>query len=327
MQTSGLRFVLWVRWLILGLAVAVCASAHAAYPERPIVLVVPFAAGGGSDIVARTVARSMSDIAGLNIVVENRPGAGGNIASAAVAKARPDGYTILFMSTATHGINPSIYPNAGYDPIKDFTVIGQIGQGAMVLFAHAALPASNLRELVALVRQNPGKYAYGSPGSGTPHHLAMEQLKLKAGLSMAHVPYRGAGPGMADLAAGHIPLMIGGFGPAAAFITQGKIKVIGSSNLSRLQSTKEVPLFSETVPGVGVGSWAGLAAPAGTPPEAIGVLGAALARALADGEVRQQLARIGVDVDYQAAEPFARMIANQLPVWKELVQLSGAKAD
>ena len=317
------------RWL--SLLACLCASplavVYAAYPERAIQLVVPFAPGGGSDILARAVAKSMSNVGGFTVVVENRPGAGGNIAAVAVARAKPDGYTIMLSSPSTHGINPYIYKNAGYDPVKDFAPIGQIGQGAMVLFANSSFPASTPAEFVALVKKNPGKYTYGSPGSGTQHHLGMEQLKLKAQLDLPHAPYKGAGPGMVDLAAGHIPLMIGGFGPAATFIAQGRIKVIGSPNLTRLDSAKTVPLFGETIPGVGVGASIGLAAPAGTPADVIKLLSDTLAKSLSDPELRKQMAVIGVDIDYQPADVYQRMIVSELPLWKEAVEASGANAE
>ena len=308
--------------------VLAAAASHAAYPEQPIQFMVPFAAGGGSDILARAVAKSMSGAnKGMVFVIENRAGAGGNIATVAVAKAKPDGYTIILASPSTHGINPYLYKNVGYDPIKDFTVIGQIGQAAMVLFASASFPASTPAELVALVKKNPGKYTYGSPGSGTQHHLGMELLKFKAGLDLPHAPYKGAGPGMIDLAAGHIPLMIGGFGPAAGFLAQGKIKVIGSPDQTRLESAKDVPLFSEAVPGVSVGARIGLAAPAGTPADIIKVLSDALAKAMTDPELKKQLTAIGVDADYQPADVYARSIVAELPIWKQAVEVSGAKAE
>ncbi|MSQ73885.1 MAG: tripartite tricarboxylate transporter substrate binding protein [Betaproteobacteria bacterium] len=315
--------VLSLSWLACLLA----SPAFAAFPERPIVIVVPFAAGGGSDSMTRAIARRMATDTGYSFVVENRPGAGGNIAAVAVAKSKPDGYTLVLASPGTHGINTYLYRNAGFDPIADFTPIGLMGNSAMVMFAHASLPASNLKELLELVKKQPGKYAYGSPGAGTQHHLGVEQLKLKAGLDMPHVPYKGAGPAMTDLVAGHIPLMIGGFGPAASYVAQGRIKVIAAANSKRLSSASDVPLFGETVPGVGVGSWVGLAAPAGTPADAVRILSEALAKALGNEELKQSMQKLGVDLEYQPPAVFGRMIAAELSVWKEAVEASGAKAD
>lgn len=303
------------------------APAQAAWPERPIQIIVPYAAGGGSDVMTRLIAKVMASQTGHAFVVENRPGAGGIIGTVAVARAKPDGYTLLLVSPATHGINPYLYRNPGYDPIRDFTLVGQIGNSAMILFANAALPASNLKELIALVKSQPGKYAYGSPGAGTQHHLGMEQLKFRAGLDMPHVAYKGAGPAMTDLVAGHLPLMIGGFGPAAAYLAQGKIKVIGSANSRRQASAKDVPLFAETVNGVGVGSWVGLGAPAGTPLEVVQTLGGWMAKAMTDDSLKQGMSKIGVDVEYLPGDAFGRIIATELPLWKEAIEPSGAKAD
>jgi tripartite-type tricarboxylate transporter receptor subunit TctC len=314
-------------FVLLSVCVSVVLNAQAAYPERPVHIVVPYAAGGGSDIMTRALAKAMAAATGQNFVVENRPGAGGNLGALAVARAARDGYTLLLASPATHGINTFMYKSPGFDPVKDFAAIGMIGNSAMVLFAHVSVPVSNLQELIALVRANPGKYPYASPGSGSQHHLGMEQLKAKARLDMPHVPYKGAGPAMIDLVGGQVPFMIGGFGPAAPYLAQGKIRALAAANSKRLPSASHVPVFAETVPGTGVGSWVGLMAPAGVALDVVRALSGVLEKALKDEELRQSFTRVGVDIEYQPPEAFARLVAADLPVWKELVEVSGAKAD
>ncbi len=312
---------------LLGLLALAHAPLHAAYPERPIQIVVPFAPGGGSDLAARALARVMASVTGYTFVVDNKAGAGGNIAAASVARAAPDGYTLLLVSAGTHGINSFLYAKPGFDPVKDFAPIGQIGGSATILFARSDFPASNIAELIALAKRESGKYSYGTPGVGTQHHLGMEMLKLKAGVDIRHIPFRGAGPGISDLVAGHLPLMMAGFGPAAAFIAQGKLKPLGAFNTKRLSSAKDVPLFSETVPGVGLDAWLGLSAPAGTPAEVVELLSNALRKALQDAEFDKAMAKLGIDVDYLSAAEFRRMIIAEQPQWKAAVEASGAKAE
>ncbi len=315
-----------VVWLAIVVAL-VSVNTEAAYPEKPIQIVVPYAAGGGSDIMTRALARTMSEVSGYQFIVENKPGAGGNIGTNAVAKARGDGYSLLLASPATHGINPFLYKNPGYDPLRDFEPIALIGHSAMVLFASSEFPAKTLADVIALVRQNPGKYPYGSPGTGSQHQLAMEQLKLKAKLDMPSIPYKGAGPAMLDLVGGRLPLMIGGFGPAARYLAEGKIRIIAAANTTRLPSAKDVPVFSETMPGLGVGSWVGLVAPAGTPRSVTGLLADTLQKSLNDPKLLEVFQKIGVDVEYQPAAVFGKLISDELGTWKELVEVSGAKVD
>ena len=313
-------------WLGTMAAVA-CAGALAAYPEKPVQIIVPYAAGGGGDIVSRALARTMSEVSGHQFIVVNKPGAGGNIGTNAVARARGDGYMLLLASPATHGINPFLYQNPGYDPLRDFEPVALIGHAAVVLFANSEFPARTLADVIELARQSPGLYPYGSPGTGSPHQLAMEQLKLQAKLDLPSVPYKGAGPAMVDLVGGRIPLAIGSLGTAARYLEEGRIRIIAAANTTRLPSARSVPLFAETVPGLGVGSWVGLVAPAGTPRAAIGLLSDTLQTSLRDPKLVGVLEKTGFDVDYRPPAAFGKLISDELDTWKALVEGSGAKPD
>ncbi|WAI85111.1 MULTISPECIES: Bug family tripartite tricarboxylate transporter substrate binding protein [Achromobacter] len=299
------------------------AYAADAYPARPVQVVVPFSPGGAVDVLTRQLAQRLQ-ARGYTMVIENKPGAGGNIAASLVARANPDGYTLLMGTTNTHGINSALYPNMPYDPVKDFAPIGMVAENVVVLLANQSFPAKNLSDAVTVLKQNPGKYTYASPGVGTVHQLAMEQLKHAAGLDVVHAAYKGAGPAMSDLVAGHVPLMIGGIAPALPFLSDGRVRVLGVANPKRYPALPDTPLFSEVAPGVSVQSWIGLFAPAGTPAPVIERLSADLQAVLQNPEFTAALQPLGMAPRPMTPQAFGDMVRNDMPKWNAAVKASGA---
>lgn len=314
---------------MLGLGVAACTSAVAAkpYPNGPISIVVPFAPGGATDTTARLLAKQMERETGYNFIVENKAGAGGSIAAGYVARARPDGQTLLFGTTNTNGINTYIYPKLPYDAVKSFAPVGFVAENVVVLLGNASFPADNLKETIEVLRQNPGKYAYASPGVGTAHNLAMELLKHALNLDVRHIPYKGAGPAMVDLVSGTVPLMMGGIAPALPFVKAGKIKVLGVANNRRFKNLPAgVQYFSDVAPQASVSSWMGLLAPAGTPADRVELLSAALKKALASKTLQQTLEQQGMQTAFMTPQQFGTLISQGMPFWKSAVQVAGAES-
>lgn len=299
------------------------AYAADAYPARPVQVVVPFSPGGAVDVLTRQLAQRLQ-ARGYTMVIENKPGAGGNIAASLVARANPDGYTLLMGTTNTHGINSALYPTMPYDPVKDFAPVGMVAENVVVLLANQSFPARNLSDAVTVLKQNPGKYTYASPGVGTVHQLAMEQLKHAAGLDVVHAAYKGAGPAMSDLVAGHVPLMIGGIAPALPFLSDGRVRVLGVANPERYPALPDTPLFSEVAPGVSVQSWIGLFAPAGTPASVIERLSADLRAVLQNPEFTAALQPLGMAPRPMTPQAFGDMVRNDMPKWNAAVKASGA---
>lgn len=293
------------------------------YPARPVQVVVPFSPGGAVDVLTRQLAQRLQT-RGYTMVIENKPGAGGNIAASLVARANPDGYTLLMGTTNTHGINSALYPTMPYDPVKDFAPVGMVAENVVVLLANQSFPARNLSDAVTVLKQNPGKYTYASPGVGTVHQLAMEQLKHAAGLDVVHAAYKGAGPAMSDLVAGHVPLMIGGIAPALPFLSDGRVRVLGVANPERYPALPDTPLFSEVAPGVSVQSWIGLFAPAGTPAPVIERLSADLRAVLQNPEFTAALQPLGMAPRPMMPQAFGDMVRNDMPKWNAAVKASGA---
>ncbi|ODS69758.1 MAG: ABC transporter substrate-binding protein [Bordetella sp. SCN 67-23] len=309
-------------------AVAATAAAQpAAFPSRPVRIVVPFAPGGAVDVMTRQLARVIAEQQGYTVIVENKPGASGLIASEAVAKSAPDGYTLLMATSNTHGVNSALFKQLPYDPIKDFAPVAMVADNVVVLLAHRSFPAANFQEAVALIRKTPGKYSYASPGSGTVHHMGMELLKAAAHLDVVHVGYKGAGPAMADLAAGHVPLMMGGIAPAAPFIKSGAVRVLAVANPEPFPTLPGVPLFKDVAPDVSVTSWMGLTAPAGTPAAVVDRLNADVRKALDKPGFAQTMADLGMVPRPMSPADMGRQVAAEMPRWKRAVQVSGATAE
>jgi tripartite-type tricarboxylate transporter receptor subunit TctC len=308
------------------IGVAPCAVSAQSYPQRPITLVVPYPAGGGNDVLARLVAEKMSHSLGQQIVVENRGGAGGTIATRQVAKSAPDGYTLL-IATSSLAINPSLYPNVGYDPRKDFAPVGLIASSSNVALVHPSVPASSIKELIALAQQNPGKLNFASTGSGSSVHLAAELFALMAEIKLTHVPYRGSGPALNDLVGGHVTMMFATM-PSSGLARDGKVRALAVTGAKRSSVLPDVPTVAEAgLPGYEAVLHYGLVAPAGTPRPIIDKLNAALRLALGDESLRQRLATEGAEPLPSTPEEYAADIDHEEIKWSKIVQLSGAKGE
>jgi tripartite-type tricarboxylate transporter receptor subunit TctC len=297
------------------------------YPTRPITLIVPFPPGGSTTVMARNVADKMSAALGQQIVVDNRGGAGGTLGTRFVAKAAPDGYTILLSYTATMAIAPAMNANAGYDPGKDFTPIGMIGFAPSVLVVHPSLPVHSMAELISRAKAASSPMQYGSPGVGTVNHLAFEYLAAETGIKLQHVPYKGNGPAMSDLLGGHIPMMFLPI-PVALAIKAGTLRALAITSAKRTSLLPELPTIAESgVPDFEVALRYGLAAPAGTSPAIIARLNKELNAALAAEGVKTRLVTEGAEALPGTSEAYAADIAREEKKWGGLVKKLGLKVE
>jgi tripartite-type tricarboxylate transporter receptor subunit TctC len=323
MRLSGTAFVT----AFAALAALAAPAAAQDYPARPITLVIPFAAGGSTDLVGRLVAQKMSEDLGQQVVVENRGGAGGNLGAAHVAKAEPDGYTILMATVATHALNPAVYTKMPYDAEKDFAPISLLVVVPNVLTVHPSIPANNVQELVDLLKKEPGKYSYASSGNGTPLHLSGELFKTLAGVDVVHVPYKGAGPALIDVIAGQVPIMFDNLPSSTEHIKSGKLKGLGVTTKERSPTFPDMPAIADTLPGYETYTWNALFAPAGTPPEAVKRLNEAANKAVADPAVKAKLAEFSATVVGSTPEELGAHVKAELAKWAPIVKASGAKID
>ena len=304
------------------------AAAQDAFPTRPVSLVIPFPAGGSTDLVGRIVAEKMSSLLGQQIVVDNRGGAGGNVGSAAVAKAEPDGYTILMGTVATHAINPALYKKMPYDPVADFAPVSLLVVVPNVLVVNPDFPAQNVQELIALAKEKPGELSYASSGNGTPLHLSGELFKSMAGVDIVHVPYKGAGPALIDVMGGHVPIMFDNLPSSTEHIKAGKLRGLAVTTAERAPSMPDLPTVAESgLPGYETYTWNALFAPAGTPPEVIAKLNEAAVQAVADPQVQAKLKDVGASVVGSTPEQLAAHVQAELAKWAPVVKASGAQID
>ena len=313
---------------LAGLALLTSVAAADDYPTRPVTLIVPFPPGGSTTVMARNVADKMSPALGQPIVVDNRGGAGGTLGTRVVAKAAPDGYTILLSYTATMAIAPAMNANAGYDPAKDFAPIGMIGFAPSVLVVHPSLPVHSMAELISLAKAASSPLQYGSPGVGTVNHLAAEYLAAESGIKLQHVPYKGNGPAVSDLLGGHIKIMFVPIPVALGNIKAGTLRALAITSAKRTSLLPDVPTVAESgVPGFEVALRYGLAAPAGTPPAIIARLNKELNAALAAEDVRTRLATEGAEALPGTPDAYAADIANEEKKWGGLVKKLGLKIE
>lgn len=297
------------------------------YPNRPITLVVPFAPGGSTTIMARIVADQLADVLGQQVVVDNRGGAGGTLGSHLVAKSPPDGYTILLGYTGSLAIGPSLYANVGYDTRKDFAPIGMIGTAPNTLVVHPSFPVHSIAELVAYAKANPGKVNYGSAGIGTVSHVAGEYFARLAGIQLMHIPYKGTGPAMTDLLGGHIPMAFAPIPATHGATMAGQLRMIAVTGAKRSTLEPEVPAIAETLPGFEASLHYGLVAPAGTPRPIVDKLNAALRKVVNSDVVRQRLAIEGAEPLPSTPEEYAADLDQEETKWSEVVKASGAKGE
>jgi tripartite-type tricarboxylate transporter receptor subunit TctC len=303
------------------------ARAQDAYPSRPVRVVVPFAAGGGADAVGRAVADRLSERFGRPFVVDNRPGAAGNIGTEHVARAAPDGYTLLLVGP-NHATNAHLFRQLPFDPVRDFAPISLLTSAPYVLVAHTGLEARSFQDLLALARARPGGLSYGSAGNGTAGHLAMELIKSSTGIDMVHVPYRGSPPLLADLVSGQVAVGFDNVLSSAPLIAAGRLRPLAVSGARRAPALPEVPTLAESgLPGFDVTVWQGLLAPAGTPAPIVARLSAETADALHAPELRARLAVLGVEAIGSSPEVFAHFIREELARWGDAVRRSGARLD
>ena len=305
-------------------------AAQESYPSKPVRIVVSFAAGGPTDQVARVMSAKLTELLGQTFLVENKTGAGGNLGAAEVARAAPDGYTLLMATVSTHAINPGLYKNMPYDPVKDFAPVGQVGVTPCVLAVHPSLPVTDVKQLIALLKANPGKYSYGSSGMGSILHLCGEQFKTAAGgLQAVHVPYRGSAPMMADLVGGQIALAFDALPTVLPQVQAGKIRAIGGGMAIRARAMPDLPTLQEQ----GVGGfecyiWNAILAPAKTPAPVVAQLSAAINKALADPVILKRLQDVGVDPTPDGTpQKLADFIRAELAKWAPIIKMSGAHVD
>lgn len=297
------------------------------YPERPITLVVPFAAGGSTDVVARVIAQKMGETLGQQIVVENIAGAGGNLGADRVARAEPDGYTILMGTVATHALNPLILKTKPYDPEKDFAPVSLLVVVPNVLVVNPQLPVNNVAELIALLKAEPEKHAYASSGNGTPLHLSGELFKSMAGVDMQHVPYKGSGPALNDLLGNQISIMFDNLPSSSGHIKSGTLKALGVTTAERASSFPDVPTIAETVPGYETYTWNALFAPAGTPDEAVNKLNEAARKALADQGVAGRMAEFSAKIVASSPEELKTHVSEEIAKWGPVVKDANVQMD
>lgn len=329
-RQAGIMIKRKTRRVVAALFVTSIAPVHAAsaadYPTRPVRLIVGFPPGGAADILGRSAAQQLTERIGQQVVVDNRGGAGGLVATETAARASPDGYTLLFTSIP-HVINPHLYKKVHYDAVKDFTPVVQFVSVPLMMAANPSLPAKTVKELIAHAKSRPGQVNYASGGSGASSHLAMELFKSMAGVDLNHIPYKGTGPLITDLIAGQVGLTIASAVPLAPQVKAGKLRGMAVTGPKRSPSFHDLPAIAETVPGYEVVNWFGILAPAGTPSAVITRLNAELNRALNTTHMKDSLRVQGADAAGGSAGEFARIIRMDFSKWSKVVRESGARVD
>jgi tripartite-type tricarboxylate transporter receptor subunit TctC len=316
---------MWLARALGVVALCVATLAHAAFPDHPIKVINGFAAGGGSDILLRTIAPAIGDILGQPLVVEYRTGAGGNLAMEAVARAPADGYTLL-MGSPGLATNSFLYASLPFDPLKDFAPISLVGTVQNVLVVNPSLPVHDVKALIALAKQKPGALNYASPGVGTSLHLAGELFKLDTGTDIVHVAYKGGGQAQTDVIGGQVQMMFNVLPSALPLVQGGKLRALAVTGPRRAESLPDVPTMIESgVPGYTALTWNGLLAPAGTPPEVIAKLNDAIVKAMRSPEMKERLAKIGQDVAWSTPAEFAAFLRDETAKWSKVIRASGIK--
>jgi tripartite-type tricarboxylate transporter receptor subunit TctC len=297
------------------------------YPAKPITIVIGYTPGAVSDLAARTIGEGLHQAWGQPVIVDNRPGSGGNIGAAFVARAAPDGYTLMVGTDATMASNVHLYKHVGFDPVKDFAPVAYAGANIICLAVSTQLPLKSVADVIAYARQNPGKLAYGTSGAGSPHHLAGELLRQKTGIDIQHVPYRGGGAAVNDLIGGHIGMAFLSLSAAVPHTNTDKIRIVAMVEKTRYGAMPDIPTIGETVPGFEMSSWLGIFAPAATPPDVIARLNDGIARVLTADGVKAKLANLGLVVVAGKPEELAGAVREGLKVRGELVKAAGIQPE
>ena len=296
-----------------------------AWPAKPVRFILGFPPGGGSDILGRIVAAKMQEQMGQTVVIENRPGASGNIAAEQVAKSAPDGYTIYLAQIAAVAISPSLFPKLGYDPLRDFAPISLIATGPNVLVVHPSLPVKNVKDLIALARQQPGQMNYASVGPGSIQHLAGESFNLLAGVKTVHVPYKGSSPAGLDLMAGQVAFMFDSTPPITAFIKSGRMRALAVTSLQPTALAPGLPLWSDSLPGYEAVSLNGMLAPARTPENIIRQINAEVAKVMTRADIKEKLVAAGTDAMSTSPEEFSAIIQADMAKWGKFIREAGIR--
>jgi tripartite-type tricarboxylate transporter receptor subunit TctC len=301
--------------------------AAAQFPNKPIAVVVPQAVGGTNDIVGRLIAQKLGEVMGASVIVENRPGAGGNIGTVAVAKAPKDGYTLLMTISSAQAINPAVYKNPGFDPVKDFTPLSMIGAVPNVLVVNPAFPAKTLADFLKLVKAEPGKYPYASAGNGTLNHLLGEMLNSMAGVKLQHIPYKGVAPAMTDVIGGQVPMAFASLPSVLQHLKAGRLIAIGVSSPNRSPVLPDVPAIGEQVPGYSGTLWVGLFGVRGVSADVEARLMEAMKKVLAAPDTQEKLQAQGVELASATPAQFAVLLQEDIARWARIVKESGATID
>ncbi len=316
-----------------GMALALCAAAgpagfaQQAWPAKPIRLIVPFPAAGATDLFARTLAQKMGERLGTSLVIDNKPGAGGTIGSDLAAKAPPDGHTLLLATTSTHSIGPAMGQKLPYDTVRDFTPIVHVGNAPNIMLVPNASPARTVREWIDHAKKNPGRLNYASSGNGTIVQLTAELFKAQAGVFVTHIPYKGTALAIPDLIAGNVDVLFDSLPTGMPHVRDGRLRALGVTSLKRSPLAPELPPIADTLPGFESSTWFGLYGPKALPPEIVARVNAAANQALADPEVKDKLARLGIEPVASTPQQLATMVAADAAKWKRTVAERGIKSD
>ncbi|RYX88356.1 MAG: tripartite tricarboxylate transporter substrate binding protein [Comamonadaceae bacterium] len=295
-------------------------SPAAGYPARPVRLIVPFPAAGATDLFARVLSQKLGEKLGASVVLENRPGAGGTIGSDLVAKAAPDGYTLLLATSSTHTIGPNLNPRMPYDAVADFSPIGHVGNAPSIMLVPNSSPAKTLREWVDYARKNPGKLNYASSGNGTIVQLTAELFKSQAGVFLVHIPYKGTALAIPDLVSGKVDVLFDSLPTGLPHVRDGRLRALGVTSAKRTSMAPELPAIAELLPGYESNTWFGLYGPKGLPQDMLLKVNAAANLALADAEVKDKLARLGIEPVGGTPQQFSQMLAADFAKWKKIIQ-------
>ena len=297
------------------------------YPSRSITMVIPFPPGGPTDVTGRVLAEKLSTVLKQTIIVENKPGASANIGAQYVANAQPDGYTLLFSTGGTHGINPFLYKNIGYDPVKDFEPIIWATISPNIIVVNPDLPVKTLKELIYYAKARPGELSSAAPGQGSTPHMAGELFKKSAGINIQHIPYKGSGPALTDVMGGHVPIMFDGIPSSLPLVKAGKLRALAVTSKSRSSAALDIPTVAETIPGFEASGWFALYAPAGTPRSIILLLNQGANQVLEMPDVKKRYSDLGADVVGGSPEKLRDQVKREMAKWSELIRTTGIHAE